>query len=338
MLNPELRITNPRSHALAMKAALRSRYGSPDVLRVETCPRPSLQDHEVMIRVHATTVNRTDCGVLSGSPLIFRLFTGFPRPRFATPGTDFAGVIEAVGAEVQRFQVGDRVWGFDDNSLPTQAEYFTLAADRPIMPIPEGVSFAEAAASAEGLHYAYNFLRSVPVEAGQAVMVNGATGAIGAAVVPLLKAKGCRVVATCRGEHLDLVKALGADRVIDYLQTDFTQDEETYHYVFDAVGKSTFGACKRLLHPGGAYLSSELGPKAQNLWLALITPLLGGKKVVFPVPTNVERSLRFVQPMLASGQFRPLIDRHYPLEDIAAAYEYVASGQKVGNVILEVTP
>ena len=317
-----------------MKAAFRTRYGPPDVLEVKEVPRPEPRAGEVLVRVHAATVSRTDCGGLWGSPFVFRFFTGLPRPRHTATGSDFAGEVQAVGKDVTAFRVGDRVWGFDDNGAGTHAQYVTFPAAKAITTIPTGIGYAQAAACAEGAHYAINFLRKVRVEAGRRALVNGATGAIGSAAVQLLKHHGVHVTAVCAAPHVALVRSLGADRVIDYLAEDFTKTDTRYDFVFDAVGKSTFGACKPILEPGGVYVSSELGPRAENLYLALLTPLLGGKKVLFPFPVDIKGSLSLVRGLVEQGKFRPVIDRAYPLEAIRDAFTYVASGQKIGNVIL----
>lgn len=317
-----------------MKAATRSAYGPPSVLQVREVDKSSPNENEVRVSVQAATVNRTDVALLTAQPFIMRFITGVFRPKSPFVGTDFAGVVEAVGSKVNAFKVGDKVWGFDDSGIGSHAQYISFPASKAILPMPEGVSFEEAAASIEGTHYAYNFINKVKLSEGQHVLVNGATGAIGSALVQFLKHFKLKVTAVCRTEHMELVKSIGADKVIDYLKEDFTRDDQQYHYVFDAVGKSTFGKCKPLLYPKGVYISSELGPHAQNPFLALATPLLGGKKVVFPIPLNIRESMVFVKNLMEQKAFRPLIDRRYPLEQIAEAYAYVASGQKVGNVIM----
>lgn len=317
-----------------MKAAVRTQYGPPEVLSVQEIDKPTPGDNEVLIRVHATTVNRTDCGILTGRPFIIRFFTGLRKPRSRVTGCDFAGEVEAVGAGVTAFKAGDRVWGFDDNGIPSHAEYLSFSADKAMTTIPEGISYAEAAASVEGAHYALNFINKVKLQPGSTVLVNGATGAIGSAAVQLLKYYGVEVTAVCDTHNLERVRALGADRVVDYLRDDFTQDDKQYDFVFDAVGKSSFGKCRRIMKPKGVYISSELGYMSQNPFLALITPLLGGRKVKFPVPLYPKKSILFMQELLEQGKFRPLIDRSYPLEDIAEAFRYVASGKKVGNVMI----
>jgi NADPH:quinone reductase-like Zn-dependent oxidoreductase len=317
-----------------MKAAIRTTYGDPSVLSIQNIEKPTPKDNEVLVKVHATTISRTDMGVLSGAPFVFRFFTGLPKPRYQTTGTDFAGRIESVGKNVTDFKAGDRVWGFLDHGLPTHAEYAALSADIPITKIPMDWDYKSIVACAEGAHYARNFINKVNLETGQKAVVYGATGAIGSALVQILKHFGLYVTAVCATPYLDLVKSLGADKVRDYLKEDFTDDEILYDYVFDAVGKSAFGICKPMLKPKGIYISSELGPNNENLYLPLITPLLGGKKVIFPMPFDIKASLKFMNQLIELGHFKPLIDRVYQLDDIAEAFKYVLTGQKIGNVII----
>jgi NADPH:quinone reductase-like Zn-dependent oxidoreductase len=317
-----------------MKAALRLKYGPPAVINVEQTETPKPKAHEILVRVHAATVNRTDCAILSGKPFVMQFFTGLFKPKLPTLGTDFAGIVEAVGEQVADFKVGDRVWGFNDQGMATQAQYAVISTREAMLKIPADISYEQAAASAEGAHYAYNFINKLTLKAGQKVLVNGGTGAIGSALIQMLKSLDLHVTAVCGTQSLARVAALGADRVIDYSQEDFTKEALKYDFVFDAVGKSTFARCKPVLQSNGIYISSELGPNAQNVYLPLFTKFTQGPKVVFPIPSNIPQSLDFIQKLLVSGQFRPLIDRHYPLEDIRAAYTYVASGQKIGNVVL----
>jgi NADPH:quinone reductase-like Zn-dependent oxidoreductase len=320
-----------------MKAAFRTSYGSPDVLEVRDVPTPEPAPGEVLVRVHSTTVSRTDCGGLWGEPFVYRFFVGLPGPSRTATGCDFAGDVEAVGQGVTAFRVGDRVWGFDDNCAGTHAEYVTFSARKAIATIPPGVDYAQAVASAEGAHYAISFLRKVPAEPGRQVLVNGATGAIGSAAVQLLKHHGVHVTAVCATPHVALVTTLGADRVIDYLTHDFTkEDNAQYDFVLDAVGKSTFAACKTVLKPGGVYVSAELGPGGENVYLALLAPFVGRnrKRVLFPFPLDIKGSLAQMRDLLDQNKFRPVIDRTYRLDDIREAFTYVASGQKIGNVIL----
>ena len=321
-----------------MKAAVVARYGPPDVVRIAEVERPSPGEGQVLVKVHATTVNRTDCAYRRAYPFFIRFVSGITRPRRRILGTEFAGVVEAVGEGVTSFAVGDQVFGYNEGPFGTHAEYVAVRADGMIATMPEGTTFAEAAPGTEGSYYAYSFIKCAGIEAGQAVLVNGATGAIGSAAVQLLKALDVTVTAVCGTANLDLVRGLGADRVIDYTAEDFTKDAQTYDVVFDAVGKSTFGRCKPLLKPGGTYVSSDLGPGWQNLVLPLATRLRGGKRVRFPFPRSGQEVVLYLRDLIADGRFRPVIDRRYPLDEIADAYRYVETGQKIGNVVIEVVP
>ena len=319
-----------------MKAAVRFVFGPPEILRIQEMPQPIPKPNEVLIKVHAATVNRTDCANLMAKPFIMRFVVGLMKPKLPITGTDFSGVIEAVGEQVTQFTVGDKVWGFKDGGLSSHAEFMTFPEEGAMVTIPEGISFEQAAASAEGAHYAYNIINKVNLEARQKALVNGATGAIGSALVQLLIANQIDVTAVCGGEHVDLVRSLGASEVIDYQNQDFTKDAGIYDFVFDAVGKSTFSKCKPLLSDHGIYISSELGPYSENLYFALVTPWLGGKKVIFPVPRDPKASLMLMRDLLETGKFKPLIDKSFLLEEIADAYRYVMSGRKIGNVIVTV--
>lgn len=317
-----------------MKAAIRTTYGDPSVLSVQNIEKPTPKDNEILVKVHASTVSRTDVGVLTGAPFVFRFFTGLPKPRYQTTGTDFAGRVESVGKNVTNFKVGDRVWGFKDHGLPAHAEYMAVSTDEPILKMPDNQDYQTMVACAEGAHYARNFINKVDLKAGQKAVVNGGTGGIGSALVQILKHFGLQVMAVCGTPHLDLVKSLGADKVYDYWTEDFTKDTEQYDYVFDAVGKSAFGLCKPLLKPKGIYISSELGPNNENLYLPLTTLFSSGKKVIFPMPLDIKASMDFIQNLVEIGHFKPLIDRVYPLDAVAEAFKYVLKGQKIGNVII----
>lgn len=321
-----------------MRAAVRTRYGPPEVVRIAEVDRPGIRDNEVLVRVHATTVNRTDCGIRAARPFFMRLFTGLAKPRVAILGSEFAGEIAEVGGRVTSFAVGDRVFGFTEGPFGAHAEYLAIRADRFLATIPAGLSHTQAAPGTEGSHYALALIRTARIQAGQDVLVNGATGAIGSAAVQLLKGIGAHVTAVCATEHMELVRGLGADRVIDYTAEDFTKDEQTYDVVLDAVGKSSFGRCRRLLRPKGKFLSTELGALSQNALLALVTPLFRGKRVMFPIPKQGDDMARHLKELIESGGFTPLIDRQYPLDQIVEAYDYVESGRKVGNVVINIVP
>lgn len=317
-----------------MKAITRTKYGPPEVLQLQEIPMPTPKDNELLIRVHATTVNRTDCGILTGKPFLIRAFTGLTKPSDLVPGTDFAGQVEALGKNVKAFKTGDRVWGFRDVGLASQAEYMTIREDEAVAKIPENISYQEVVACAEGAHYAYNSIDKVKIDSRSRVLVNGATGAIGSAAIQLLKYYGATITAVGNTKNMDLIKSLDPDKTIDYQKEDFTQDDEKYHFIFDAVGKSSFPQCKHLLLPKGVYISSELGPNAQNLYLPLTTKMKGGKRVIFPIPVNCKKTIVFMSKLLSEGKFKPVIDRVYQPKQVVEAYTYVASGQKTGNVII----
>ncbi|WP_437655099.1 NAD(P)-dependent alcohol dehydrogenase [Sorangium sp. So ce1182] len=318
-----------------MRAARRERYGSPAVIRIEDVAVPTPADDELLIRVHAATVSRTDCALLSASPFIMRFMTGLRRPRIKTLGTDFAGRVEAIGSRVGGFAVGDDVWGINDLGAGSHAEYLVISEDASVARMPTGMSFEDAAACIEGAWYAHSILERAALEKDRRVLINGATGAIGSALLQMCVYRGATVTAVGSTRNLELLRSLGAHRVIDYEQADFTRDDQVYDYVFDAVGKSTFGACKRLLAPRGVYVSTELGPGGQNPFLALFTPALGGKRVVFPIPIDRKAFLKVMGRLVTERQFRPVIDRTVTLDAIQEAYAYAASGQKTGNVVLK---
>ncbi len=317
-----------------MKALIHTKYGSPKLLELKECEKPSPENDELLIKVYATTVNRTDCAMLRAKPFIMRFFTGFLKPKNQILGTDFAGVVEAVGQNIQSFKIGDKVFGFDDRGISSHAEYMTIKENNAIAKIPENLNYSQIAACIEGIHYAINIINKTKLKKGKGVLVNGATGAIGSSTVQLLKHYGAEITATCKSDNIELVKSLGANKIIDYTQEDFTKLNETFDYVFDTVGKSTFANCKPLLNPTGVYISSELGPMIQNLFLPLITSLLGGKKVIFPIPGNTKASMLKIAELCKNGKLIPIIDKEYTMKEIPEAFEYVEKGQKVGNVVI----
>jgi NADPH:quinone reductase-like Zn-dependent oxidoreductase len=320
-----------------MKAISFTQYGSPDVLKLKEIRKPVPNNDEVLIKVYATTVNRTDCATVRAIPFFMRLATGLFKPKKQITGTEYAGVVEAVGHDVSSLKVGDRVFGFDDSGLGSHAQYITVGEGKAVI-MPDNISFKQAAASSEGAHYAINFINKVELKEGQSVLVNGATGAIGSAAVQLLRNMGVYITAVCDTRNVDLVRSLGANRVIDYTKNDFTKDDGKYDFVFDAVGKSSFFKCISLLNEGGIYISSDLGFMAQNIFLPLITPIikpiLGYKKTIFPMPIDIRRSLTMIKDLIEQGKFTAVIDREFPLEQIVAAYKYVEKGHKTGNVVI----
>ena len=317
-----------------MRAAINTEYGPPEVVTLQEIEKPVPTENEVLIKVYAATVNRTDCGFRSADYLITRLFSGLRRPKFQTLGNEFAGVIEAIGPEVKLFAVGDKVFGYNDKRCGAHAEYLTMGAQDAIATMPRNWSFEQAAPLCEGAHYALCDIRAAKVKSGQNMLVYGATGAIGSAAVQLGKFFGATVTAVCNTPNVALVKSLGADVVIDYTQQNFTKTDQAFDFVFDACGKSSFATCKPLLTKNGIYISTELGYRGANIFLALLTPLLGGKKVLFPIPTMTKADVILLKELAEAGHFKPVVDRQYPLEKIVEAYRYVEAGQKIGNVIL----
>jgi NADPH:quinone reductase-like Zn-dependent oxidoreductase len=317
-----------------MKAAIRVIYGPPDeVLRIQEIDKPTPKTNEVLIRVYAASVNRSDYHVLTGKPSFMRLLTGLSKPRIIVIGSDFAGKVEAVGSAVTDFKTGDKVMGFAGAmGYGTLTEYITFPESKGIVLMPSNITYEQAAACLEGTFYAAAGLNELKPTAGQKALVYGATGAIGSAHVQFLKYYGVYVTAVCGGEHTDLIRSLGADKVIDYKTQDFTKDDEQYDYVIDAIGKSTFAKCKRLLNKKGMYLPSN---GLENIFLVPLTRLLGGKRVLFNAPGDIRGNLGFIKRLVEDGRFRPLIDRTYPLEKIAEAFTYVGTGQKIGNVIIK---
>ena len=317
-----------------MRAAVARRYGPPEGITIEELPDPRPARDEMLIRIHATTLNRTDCGFRNASPPITRAITGLRRPRRPVFGTEFAGVVEEVGPDVTRFRTGGRVFGYREPQFGCHAEYVAVAEGEYVARIPDEVSFEHAAAATEGAHYALSAIRAAGVTDGQTVLVYGATGAIGSAAVQLVPQFGASVTAVCGSAHVERVRALGPDRVIDYQSEDFTKSGERFDFVLDAVGKTSFGTCKPLLKPGGIYSSSELGPGMQNIPLSLLGLVHRGRRVKFPFPHLRTDDLELIRQALEDGTFVPLIDSVRPLSEIVDASRYAESGQKVGNVVL----
>jgi NADPH:quinone reductase-like Zn-dependent oxidoreductase len=319
-----------------MKAIVHTRYGPPEVAQLREVPKPIPRDNEILIKVVASTVNRTDSGFRSAEYFISRFWSGLLRPKQTILGSEFSGIVEEIGSAVTTFKIGDKVFGYNDKNFGGHAEYVTIAEADTVTTMPEGLSFEEAAAGTEGSHYALGNIRAAKVTPGQQVLVYGATGAIGSAAVQLLKHFGANVTAVCNTKNVELVKSLGADVVIDYQTEDFTKTANRFNFIFDAVGKSSYGQCKPLLTDKGVYISTELGKNGENILLALTTPLWGGKRLLFPIPTMTKEDILFLKALLQNGTFKPVIDRAYPMDQIVEAYRYVESGQKTGNVILQV--
>lgn len=319
-----------------MKAAVYKKYGPPEVVEVVDLPKPIPGDKEILLKVHASTVNRTDCGFRSAEYFISRFFSGLFRPKLNVLGCEFAGEVESVGKLVNRFKPGDKLFGFNDARFGGHAEYTLLKDTDALALIPEGMSYSEAVAITEGGHYALCDIYAMKVQPGQHILVNGATGAIGSAAVQLLKYFGVKVTAVCSSTHADKVKRLGADVVIEFQKEDFTKGNVQYDAVFDAVGKSSFGKCKPILKGKGLYVSTELGKNSENVWKAMLGKFSNGKRILFPIPFTKQEDIDLLKELVETGKYKPLMDRSYPLEDIVTAYKYVETGQKVGNVVIDV--
>jgi len=319
-----------------MKAVVYATYGSPEVLHIKEVPKPTPKNDEVLIRVYATTVNRTDTGFRSAKYFVSRLVTGLIKPRKVIAGSEFAGKIVEVGADVTRFKLGDKVFGFEDVRSGAHAEYMAERAAGSIAKMPKGFSYQEMAPAGEGATYALNIIKAAGIKKGQKVLVYGASGAIGSAAVQILKHLGTEVTAVCGTKNVKLIKSLGADNVISYEKEDFTKQDARFDLVLDAVGKTSYGACKKLLASDGKYCSTELGRYGQNPFLAIWFAITDSRTVIFPIPRIKKENVEYIKQLVEFGAYKPLIDRTYLLEEIIAATRYVETGQKTGNVVIKV--
>ncbi len=323
-----------------MKAIVYTKYGSPDVLQLKAVEKPVAADNEVLIKVYATTLEASDALFRRGNDFSARLFTGPLKPKFTTPGSEFAGEIEAVGIAVTRFKVGDRVFGTTAPSFGADADYICRPDDGVMAIKPDNLTYEETVSIHPGAFTALPNLRDAAnIQCEQKVLINGASGSIGTSAVQLAKYFGAEVTAVCSAANIELVKSLGADKVIDYTQEDFTKTGETYDVIFDAVGKSSFSRCKGVLKSGGIYLTTVVSPTIlfQMLW----TSKFGSKKakIVFAglrSASEKNKDLAFFLELVEVGALKPIIDRYYPLERIADAHRYVDTGRKKGNVVITV--
>jgi len=319
-----------------MRAVVHDRYGPAEVLHLEDIDRPVPKDDEVLIRIHATTVNRTDCALRAGEPFFSRFITGLPRPRQRVLGSEFSGEVETAGPTVTEFKVGDRVFGEKPWKFGGHAEYICMRESAALTHMPKDANFDEAAAVCDGFLLALNCLRPGKVRSGQSILVYGASGAIGTAGVQIAKAFGAHVTAVCGSKNLELARSLGADEVIDYMQSEFTTNGQTYDAVFDAAGKLTFASCKGSLKPGGVYLPTD---GMRNVMIAAWTSRIGDRKVIFNLPPKfLKKDVVMLAGLMDAGNYTAVIDRRYPLEQVVDATKYVETHQKVGNVVLTLDP
>ena len=325
-----------------MRAVVYDTYGPPDVLRLEEVERPVPQEDEVLVKVHATTVNRSDVHIREANrrgglavTFLSRMVSGLRRPRQPILGSEFAGEVVAAGAAVKEFAIGDRVFGSTGLRFGAHAEFVCVRESRRIAHMPAGMSFEQAAPICDGALNALMCLKQADLRKGRRIFIYGASGAIGTAGVQLARYYDADVTAVCSTKNLELVKSLGADRVIDYTKEDFTKNGQTYHVIFDAVGKHSFKRSRDSLEPGGVYLPTD---GAENLVLALWPSRAGDKRVVFQIPPRqTKQDVLFLKELVEAGKFRPVIDRCYPLEDVIEATRYVETERKTGNVVLTVS-
>ena len=317
------------------------RYGPPDVLRIAEVERPVPKDDEVLVRIHAATVNRSDAHTReanrSNGPVVMfisRLVSGWGGPRQRILGTELAGDVVAVGTAVRKFVVGDEVFANTGFRFGANAEYATVPENGRIALKPSNMSFEEAAAVTDGALNCIWCFRSANLRRDESILVYGASGSVGTAGVQLAKSFGAYVTGVCNTKNIELVRSLGADEVIDYMRDDFTKNGRTYNVIFDAVGKHSFGRSKGSLKPGGRYIATD---QLGNLFFAAWTGRFGGKKVIFPIPPRyTQEDMLFLKQLIEAGKYRAVIDRRYPLEDVVEATRYVEAQQKVGNVVLTI--
>jgi NADPH:quinone reductase-like Zn-dependent oxidoreductase len=315
-----------------VKAVVYERYGPPEVLRFEEVERPMPAENEVLVKIRATTVTRTDTGLRSAEFFISRLFTGLLRPKRKILGMELAGEVQAVGSSVTEFAVGDEVFGV--KGAGAHAEFVAVRESAPIAHKPAGMTFEEAAAVCDGAMLALPCLRRAGVRQGTRLVVYGASGSVGSAAVQLARNIGADVTAVCNTKNVQLVASLGADRVIDYTKEDFTRNGETYDAIFDAVGKHSFRRCRRSLEPSGIYVSTDLGFMWHLPLLALLTRWIGSRKAALGIAKYTKEDVLFLKGLIEAGEYRAVIDRRYQLEDVIEATKYVETGQKTGNVVL----
>lgn len=320
-----------------MKAILCTKYGPPEVLQLKEVEKPVPKDNEVLIKIYATTATSPDGLMRSGESLLGRMILGLKKPRekYRILGLELAGEVEAVGKNVKRFREGDQVYGFTGFSPGAYAEYKCMSEAGSLAVKPSNMTYEEAASIVDGATTALFFLKDkAHIKKGEKVLINGASGSMGTAAVQLAKYFGAEVTGVCSSANVEFVKSLGADKVIDYTKEDFTKNGKTYDIIFDVVSKSSFLQCKSSLKEKGRYIVTIQGliPVVQTLW----TRVTGNKRVIFTWSIDKAEALVFLRELIEAGKFKAVIDRCYPLEQIAEAHRYVDLGHKKGNVVITV--
>jgi NADPH:quinone reductase-like Zn-dependent oxidoreductase len=317
-----------------VKAIVYQKYGSPSVLQFKEVVKPTPKDNEVLIKIYASTVTSGDCRMRKADPFAVRFFNGFTKPKkVIILGNELAGEIEAVGKDVKRFRTGDQVFGQAGMGLGTNAEYICLPEDGALAIKPSNLTYTEAAAIPFGGNTSLEFLKKGNIQNGQRVLIYGASGSLGTAAVQLAKYFGAEVTGVCSSTNVELVKTLGADRVVDYTKEDFTKSGLNYDIIFDTVGKSPFSGCVNSLNHKGTYLRAvhmELSPILHGIW----TSLTSSKKIIGGVVAERKENLIFIKELIEKGKLKPVIDRCYSFEQITEAHRYVEKGHKRGNVVI----
>lgn len=317
-----------------MKAIVYANYGSPDVLRLRELEKPIPKDNEILVRVFATAVNSGDVRLRKADPFAVRLIFGLMKPKINVLGSVFSGEIESIGAAVKNFKVGDRVFGHTDMRFGAYAEYISLSENGTIAKKPESISHAEAASIPFGGVTALHFIKKAKIKPGQKVLVYGASGAVGTAAVQLAKYYGAIVTGVCSTRNIDMVRALGANNVIDYSKEDFTKNGETYDVIFDTVNKIHFGKSLKSLTKNGTMILSaaEMPQMIRGLW----TSMTSSRKVLMGVISHSKEDIELIKEIIEAGKMKPVIDKTYTLEQMAEAHEYVDKGHKKGSVAIKV--
>ncbi len=320
-----------------MKAVVQDRYGPPEVLRIEEVERPVPKADEILVRVRSSTVTQTDTHARRADLFLWRFVLGLRRPRSRTLGVELAGEVEAVGAAVREFNVGDEVFGQPSSYFGAHAEYVCVSERAAMARKPAGMSFEEAAAVCDGASQALGTLRQADVQEGRRLVIYGASGSLGTAAVQLAKHFGAHVTAVCGTDHVELVRSLGADDVVDYRQQDFTKNGQTYDAIIDAVGKYSFRRGRRSLKPGGIYVATDGGRfYVETIALLVVTRWIGSKRVRGGIGRRIKQDVLFLKELIEAGEFRAVIDRRYPMDQVVEAHRYVETWHKAGNVVLTI--